>query len=144
MVELSAGRIVVILTIGAVTPFLWLATMSLWSLYVYMPALNWLWAVLALKGPWLALTSNLLHSIVVAAALAVALQVVTRRAWVRASALFCAAFLIASLVSIAASDKMTHQDLLGIAFYFVNAAPLLACVAGFLGLLARIPTAHEA
>ena len=142
--ELSAGRIVAILTIGAVAPFLWVATQNRWSLYVYMPALKWLWAVFALKGQWLAFISNLLHSIVVAAALAVALQLVTRRAWVRASALFCAAFVLASLASIVASDQLTRQDGLGIAFYFVNAAPLLACVAGFLGLLARIPTPHEA
>ena len=145
MNTLAPWRTILVLVLGVAAPYLWVESLLLWSMNVYTPMLKWLWTAFGVRGEWMPAASGVAHSVIVAAAFALALRFIARREWPAASAVFCLAFLVAFVVpGLFESDRSLSDDLVLIAFSLTGALALLACVVALFALLSRFPRSHGA
>lgn len=139
MTTLALRRIVPILALGAVGPIIWVNLNSAWALNVYLPFIKWLFATHGIKGEWMFWVSELISSLLSAAAFALALRLIGQRAWVAASANFVLAF-----VTYLAIGPILHGNLRPFVLIMAgmgagSALTMLFGVVVLLGLMSRLP-----
>jgi len=138
MATLSPLRIIAVAGLGLAAPHIWVESMFPWSWYVYTPLLKGLWSSFAVKGTWIAIVSQALHSVLVGILFGFALRGIAGHAWLKAGVIFCIAFLVSLIGPGLFDSSISIEENLSLMLAILGeVAFLFACVIAVHGVLSR-------